>query len=210
MGPEVTMNIYAAKKDGLEWMSLDDFEEMLPDKPAHEKWELINGRVIRGMVGARWEHHVIIDNMGLAISNHFLNKKMSCRVYRETFFLKERKQDLAALPDLMIRCGKPAPGATSFNDPLILVEVVSPGSEARDRLEKRVAYQQLPSLQTYVLVTRDQPFVEVFERSAMGFVATSPLTALDAVLKLPAIDFAMPLSAIYRDVPDTPSIATIP
>jgi hypothetical protein len=47
------MNIYATKKDGLEWMSLDDFEEMLADKPAHAKWESINGRVIRGMVGAR-------------------------------------------------------------------------------------------------------------------------------------------------------------
>jgi Uma2 family endonuclease len=152
------MNIYAAKKDGFAWMALDDFEETLPDKPAHEKWELINGRVNRGKIGTRWEHHVIIDNMGHAIGNHFQNETMPSRVYRETFFLKERIQDLAALPDLMIRCGKPAPGATSFNDPLIVVEVVSPGSEARDRLEKRVAYQQLPSLQTYVLVTRDQPY----------------------------------------------------
>ncbi len=40
-----------------EWMSLADFEEMLPDKPSDEKWELIGGRVIRMMVGARWEHH---------------------------------------------------------------------------------------------------------------------------------------------------------
>lgn len=194
------MNIYAAKKDGFEWMSLDDFEEMLPDKPADQKWELINGRVIRGMVGARWEHHVIIDNMSFALTDHVRKKELPCRVYRETFFLKERRQDLAALPDLMIRCGKPAPGATSFNDPLILVEVVSPGSEARDRLEKRVAYQQLPSLQAYVLVTRDQPFVEVFERGAGGFTALPPLTTLDAVLALPAIDFVMPLAAIYRDL----------
>ena len=34
-----------------EYMSLDDFEELLLDKPADEKWELIGGRVIRGMVG---------------------------------------------------------------------------------------------------------------------------------------------------------------
>ncbi len=199
------MNIYAAKKDGLEWMSLDDFEEMLPDKPAHEKWELINGRVIRGMVGARWEHHVIIDNMSFALTNHLRKNELPCRVYRETFFLKQRMNDLAALPDLMVRCGKPAPGATSFDDPLVLVEVVSPGSEARDRLEKRVAYQQLPALQAYVLVTRDQPFVEVFERAGTDFIAKTPLTTLDAVLHLPAISFEMPLAAIYRDLIDTPA-----
>ena len=198
------MNDYAAKNDGFEWMSLDDFEEMLPDKPEHEKWELINGRVIRGMVGVRWEHHVIIDNMGLAIGSHLLKNKLPCRVYRETFYLKQRKTDLAALPDLMIHCGAPKPGMTSFNDPLILIEVVSPGSEARDRLEKRVAYQQLESLKSYVLVTRDKPFVEVFERADRGFLTKEPLTKLDDVLKLRAIEFEMPLAEIYRDLIGSP------
>ncbi len=194
------MNNYAARKDGLEWMSLDDFEELLADKPAHEKWELINGRVIRGMVGARWEHHIIIDNMGYALTDHLRKIGKPCRVFRETFFLKDRSQDLAALSDLMVRCGKPAPGKTSFDDPLILVEVVSPGSEARDRLEKRVAYQQLPTLQAYVLVNRDRPHVEVLERRADGFFAVDPLTTLDAALVLPAIDFTMSLASIYHDV----------
>lgn len=36
-----------------EYMSFDQFEELLPDKPADAKWELIGGRVIRMMVGAR-------------------------------------------------------------------------------------------------------------------------------------------------------------
>ncbi len=194
------MNIYATKKDGFEWMSLDDFEEMLPDKPEHEKWELINGRVIRGMVGARWEHHVIIDNMGFAITAHLRKEALPCRVYRESFYLKQRKTDLAALPDLMIHCGTPKAGMTSFDDPLILVEVVSPGSEARDRLEKRVAYQQLQSLKTYVLVTRDKPIVEVFERSGNGFLTKEPLTGFGEMLQLPAINFEMPLADIYRDL----------
>ncbi|MCP5015983.1 MAG: hypothetical protein GY938_12040 [Ketobacter sp.] len=52
-----------------EYMSLDDFEELLLDKPESEKWELIGGRIIRGMVGARWEHKQIILNLTLAINN---------------------------------------------------------------------------------------------------------------------------------------------
>ena len=43
-----------------EYMSLDDFEELLADKPADEKWELLGGRVVRMMVGARWEHNRIV------------------------------------------------------------------------------------------------------------------------------------------------------
>ncbi len=42
-----------------EYMSLDDFEELLADKPADEKWELLGGWVMRMMVGARWEHNRI-------------------------------------------------------------------------------------------------------------------------------------------------------
>ena len=74
------MNIYATRKGGYEWMSLDDFEDMLPDRPADQKWELINGRVIRAMVGTRWEHHVIMDNMGHALSNHLIAKAMPADV----------------------------------------------------------------------------------------------------------------------------------
>ncbi len=194
------MNIYAAKKDGLEWMSLDDFEEMLPDKAEFEKWELINGRVIRAMVGARLEHHIIIDNLAFSITDHLRKSGSPCRVYRESFYLKERKHDLAALPDIMVRCGTLTPGVTSFNDPLILVEVVSPGSAVRDRLEKRVAYEQLPSLQTYVIVTRDEPVVEVFTRGKKGFIAEEPLIGLDATLHLRAISLEVSLAEIYRDL----------
>ncbi len=190
----------AQRRPGDQYMDLDDFEELLLDKPEDEKWELINGRVIRGQVGARWEHHFIIGNLDLAISNHFRAKAMPCRVFRETFFLKERKDDLAALPDLMVRCGPLPPGAASLNDPIVVIEVISPGSQTRDRLEKRIAYQGLPSLKTYVLIERDHPFIDVYERGDQGFVAAAPLQKLADVLKLPAITFEMPLAEIYRDV----------
>jgi hypothetical protein len=40
--------------DQYDYMDLDDFEELLADKPRDEKWELIGGRFVRMMVGARW------------------------------------------------------------------------------------------------------------------------------------------------------------
>ena len=114
-------------------LSLDDFVDLLFQKPEDEKWELIDGRVIKSMVGARWEHHFIIDNVGLAISNHLKDKNLPCRVFRETFFVRQKQHDLSALPDLMVRCGPLPPGVNAVEDPSILIEVVSPGSEQRDR-----------------------------------------------------------------------------
>jgi Uma2 family endonuclease len=181
-------------------ITLADFEEMLIDRPEHEKWELIDGTIYKSMVGAAWEHHVIIDNIGLAVSNHLRTKGMPCRVFRESFYLKKAFDELAALPDVMVRCGPLNPGQTSIEDPLILFEVVSKGSQSRDRLTKRVAYQRLPSLQHYILVERDSVMVDHYIRRDDGWHGEPPLTQPNAKLALKAIDFILLIADIYRDV----------
>ena len=48
--------------------------------------------------------------------------------------------------------------------PCLIIEVLSPSTEAHDRGLKFSQYRQLPSLQEYVLVQTEQPIVEVFQR----------------------------------------------
>ena len=128
-----------------DYMDLDDFEELLADKPRDEKWELIGGRVVKMMVGARWEHHFIVR------------------------------------------------------------EVVSEGSVGRDRVEKWRVYQKLASLQHYVLVERDKPVIEVFDRTGDAWSAERLIEGLDAVLELSAIEVTLPLAEIYRNVVSAPA-----
>ncbi|PWB92801.1 Uma2 family endonuclease [Methylosinus sporium] len=183
-----------------EYMSLDDFEELLADKPANEKWELIGGRVVRMMVGARWEHHFIARNLAFGLMQRLRAKGSSCQVFQETFFLKEKAIDSAMLPDVMVHRGAMEPGATSLNDPTVLVEVMSEGSKARDRFEKWAVYQKLPSLRHYVLVERDRAHIETFDRAGADWVGVQILDGLEAELNLPAIGVSVPLAEIYRDV----------
>lgn len=183
-----------------ETLCLDDFEELILDMPADEKWELIGGRVIRGMVGARWEHHRIVQNLSFALFNHFRLKGSPCRPYNETFWLKEKTLNLKVFPDVMVRCGPLAPGATDLSDPVVVVEVVSPGTENRDRIEKWGLYQKLPSVMHYVLAARDRPYVEVFSRGEKGWSGYGAIEGLNQLLTLPAIDFEMALAEVYRDV----------
>ncbi len=181
-------------------LSLADFDEMLLDKPEDEKWELIGGQLIKGMVGAIHKHHLIIDNVSFALSSHLRRKGMPCRVYRESFYLRKESDDLSALPDIMVRCGKIDPEAPSVDDPVVLMEVVSPGSESKDRAIKRVAYQRLASLQHFVLIARDSALIDIYTREDDGWHSAPPLMAMDALLRLPAIEFEMPLGEVYRDV----------
>jgi Uma2 family endonuclease len=183
-----------------ETMSADDFEELILDMPADEKWELIGGRVIRGMVGARWEHKRIVQNITVAMMNDFRRKGSACRPFDETFWLKEKLLELQVFPDVMVRCGQLEPGAVHLSDPVVIVEVLSPGSETRDRREKWELYQKLDSVKHYVLAARDKAHVEVFSRGEGEWSGFQVLEGLEKTLKLPAVDFEMTLAEIYRDV----------
>ena len=54
-------------------------------------------------------------------------------------------------------------------EPVVVVEVLSPSSEARDRGEKFAAYKQLPSLREYVLVAQEERSVEIRRRGEHGW-----------------------------------------
>ena len=183
-----------------EYMSLDDFEEMLADKPDNERWELIGGRVVRMMVGARWEHSYIAGNLSAALRERLRAAKRPCYVFQENFYMKERKLEAAMLPDVLVRCGALEPGATSVNDPVVLAEIISPGSAERDRVEKWGVYKRPKSLQHYLIVSRDQPIVEIHDRVGTSWPAVRRIEGLKGAVELPALDLAIPMAEIYRDV----------
>lgn len=183
-----------------EYMSLDDFEELLPDKPADEKWELIGGRVVRMMVGARWEHNYIIQNLANGIRERLRASGSPCRTLVESFRLRSRPTESSTLPDVIVHCHALEPGAAYLSDPTVLIEVMSEGSKARDRFEKWAVYQLLPSLKHYVLVERDRAHIETFDRVADEWGGVRIFDGLAATLELPAIGVGVPLAEIYRDV----------
>ncbi len=188
------------RSDQYEYMSLDDFEELLADKPRDEKWELIGGRVVKMMVGARWEHNFIVQNLSSGLQSRLRAVGSSCRTLVESFRLVDDSIRSSMLPDIIVRCGPLPRGASSLSDPTVLVEVLSDGSVGRDRVEKWRAYQKLSSLKHYVLVERDTAFIEVFDRKGdIGF-AGRVIEGLDAVLDLPALGVSVPLAEIYQDV----------
>ncbi len=82
----------------------------------------------------------------------------------------------------------------------MLVEVVSKGSAARDLIEKREAYQQLPSAMHIVFIGFEPMFVEVSTRSGEAWPSIR-LQGADDILNLDAIGFSMSLREIFQDIP---------
>jgi Uma2 family endonuclease len=185
---------------GFEYMDLDDFEELLLDKPRDEKWELISGRVVRGMVGARWAHHRIVQNVNFALRAHIRARALPCETFTETFWLKQRFLKLAVFPDIMVRCGPIELDTISIDDPLILIEVVSPSSEDRDRGEKASGYMRLTSLKHVCFIDRDRVHIDIFDRSEAGWLPRPPIERVVETFALDAIEFSMQVADVYGDV----------
>ena len=183
-----------------EYMSLDDFEEMLADKPADERWELIGGRVVRMMVGARLEHNYLVQNIAYALRECLRARGSPCRTTTETFRLCSAPEESSVLPDVMVHCNPFDRGATSISNPVVLAEILSPDSEGRDRTEKWTIYKKLPSLRHYLIVSRDEPLVEIYDRVGPAWPGSRRVEGLAGEVALPALDLAVPMAEIYRDV----------
>jgi Uma2 family endonuclease len=101
-------------------------------------------------------------------------------------------------PDVMVSCGAFDPESKCETAPVVIIEVLSDSTEAKDRLEKLVAYQALPSLKEYVLVAQDKVKVEIFRREDKEWQIES--CAPGDEFRLDSIDFRCPIEVIYEDV----------
>ena len=77
----------------------------------------------------------------------------------------------------------------------MIVEVLSPNTEADDRGEKWAHYQQIASLKHYVLLSQHRPRVEVYTRTALGWHYAEVLPG--QAIALPAIDVSLSLDELY-------------
>ena len=91
-----------------------------------------------------------------------------CRLYDADLRVRIRDTGLSTYPDVTVICGQPAVDSEdehAITNPTLIVEVLSPSSEAYDRGEKFEHYRRLPSLQAYVLVGSAAHTIELWTRS---------------------------------------------
>ena len=85
-------------------------------------------------------------------------------------------------------------------NPALVVEVLSPSTEAHDRGYKFAQYRQLDSIREYVLVSQSEPRVERFEWQPDGRWVLSEHVGMNAVCRFESVDCEVPLADIYENV----------
>jgi Uma2 family endonuclease len=106
-------------------------------------------------------------------------------------------------PDVMLSC-EPQTDACVETAPCLIAEVLSPATEVIDRGEKLHHYQQIASLQAYLLVAHDQRRIEVYRRSGEWWTYQS--ISDERPIELPGLDEPTTLGEIYQglDFDDVP------
>ncbi len=136
------------------------------ERTSSEKHEYLRGEVW-AMAGGTPEHGRLSLRIGRLLGNALERRR--CNVYPSDVRVRVRATDRATYPDSFVVCDRveydPDDQNTIIN-PTVIVEVLSPGTEASDRGEKFSHYQRLASLKEYVLVSQDTKRLEVFVRAS--------------------------------------------
>jgi Uma2 family endonuclease len=169
---------------------------------AVEKHEYRDGEIV-AMAGGSYEHSLIIANLIGEVRNRL--KGGPCRVFDSNLRIRLARTTLYTYPDASVICGElqfdpKDRNRTTVLNPRVVIEVLSPATEAYDRGEKFRGYLGLESLREYVLLSQHTPLMETYFRRGDGTWLFTPAPGLDAVAKLRSLDVELPLAEVYAGV----------
>ena len=175
-------------------------EYLALERKAEYKSEYLAGEIF-AMSGASERHNLITLNVAAALHAQFRGRL--CRAYTNDMRVKVSPTGLYTYPDVVALCGEP-----QFDDehrdtllnPTVIIEVLSPSTEAYDRGGKFGHYRKLDSLQEYLLVSQEEPHLEHYVRQSDNQWLLSEASSLQDIVQLPSISCTLVLAEVYEKV----------
>jgi len=170
------------------------------ERAAEYKSEYYAGEMF-AMAGAREAHNLVVGNAFGELRQHF--RKRSCRVYQSEMRVRISATGLYTYPDVVAVCDEP-----QFSDeqrdtllnPVLVVEAVSPSTEAYDRGRKFEHYKTLDSLRDYLLIATDRPHADLYTRQPDGRWLLTSASRLEDSLTIDSVGATLRLADIYEKV----------
>jgi Uma2 family endonuclease len=151
-----------------------------------ERWEFVDGRP-RLMAPASMTHTIIKANVFRALDRALAERGRTVLIDGAQILTDE----ISAIPDVVVTCA-PIDLSTAVAEPTIIVEVMSPSSEADDTLRKWFSYRQITSLKHYLVLAQDRCLVQIHTRAGdlwrERFVSEGPVELEDPPLRIEIAD----------------------
>ncbi|WP_414527634.1 Uma2 family endonuclease [Nodularia chucula] len=176
-------------------MSVQEYLEWEPQQDI--RYEYVNGKIF-AMTGGTIPHNDIALNLYTALRPHL--RSQGCRVNVSDVKVQVTPNSPYYYPDIIVSCHPEDLKAQKFIQyPGIIVEVLSPGTSARDRGEKLSDYLKMPTLQEYLLIDSEKIAVERYSRGEGRMWLYYPYIPGD-IITLSSIDFECPIELLYENV----------
>ena len=128
-------------------------------------------------------------------------KAKGCGVFGSDLRVRDSYKGLYTYPDVAVVCGEPVLGPQlTLTNPIVLIEVLSPTTEASDRGFKFERYQHIDTLKEYVLISQEKPRVETYLRQQDGSWRYQSFEGLNSSVAFQSVGVEVPLSEIYDGV----------
>jgi Uma2 family endonuclease len=178
-------------------MTVDEFLLWDARDATGRRWQLVDGEPVL-MAPATDVHGRIQAELIRLLGNHLLAAGSRCSVVDAPGIVpRVRARENFRVPDLGVTCAPPS-GEVMVPDPILLIEILSPGNEAKTRANIW-AYTTIPTGQEILAVRSTRMEVELLRRSPDGNWPASPLNVRPPdALELASIGFRIPVSDLYR------------
>lgn len=177
---------YLTPKDYLDW-----------EEKQSIKYEYIDGEVF-AMRGGTIPHNDLAVNLTTALKNHLRGK--GCKVSMADAKVGVSERGPFHYPDVMVTCDERDRRAIRvIYYPCLIVEVLSPSTEAKDRGKKFQNYRRISTLKEYVLISSEQKVIECFRLNEKGVWELYTYLEEDEV-EFKSVDFRCPIELVYEDV----------
>jgi Uma2 family endonuclease len=153
------------------------------------------------MSGAREAHNLIQGNLYVELRRQL--RQRACRFYTSDMRVRVNASGLYTYPDATALCGEPLfldDVRDTLLNPHLIVEILSPSTEAYDRGRKFGHYRTVESLREYLLISAERVSAELFIRQADGRWLLSAATNMEDVLDLQSVGCGIALADLYEDV----------
>jgi Uma2 family endonuclease len=175
-------------------------EYLRRESTSDQKHEYLAGRVF-AMAGASPKHNLVCGNVIRALGERLRGRR--CAVMPSDQRVYVEATALGTYPDVTVLCG---PGKShpdfpqSLVNPSMLVEVLSPSTEAYDRGAKFDHYRRIETLREYILVSTDRVAVDHYLRETDGTWRLTMARGPDVALRLPSLDVSVRLGEFYENI----------
>ena len=146
----------------IDYVQYSDYITQIETWPDGVKYELISGETFL-MTGGSPDHDLIKGNVYSLMKKYF----PECYITTGDANLRAEciNEENGYFPDCMIVCSKEGKKDKYYDMPVVIIEVVSPGSQYLDKAKKKTDYMQLPTLELYLMV-------ESFKKEIKGIIRT--------------------------------------